>query len=305
MENPFKNTIAVMLSQHRFGITRKVKPEEARAVSQATGETCNENAVSLAKRLLKSPQYDAIMRLDAGIRTRLHELSVPSVLRDGVVLVSLDFFERVREELRIYQRTRESMVAAFCSSYSDAVAEARETLGSLFDSSQYPPVDYVRGRFSVEVQYVGFDVSEGLKSIDENLYQREKEKLQECMAEAAREIRLGMRAALADLVGHLGQVLSGEREGGKPKILRDSAVNNISDWLDLFEGRNVTGDQELARMVEQCRSLINGIGSPENLRTSAGLRQEVAFKTARIKEALDDLVTELPARRMSLEDDAA
>lgn len=302
LKNPFENTIAVAVHQHRFGLTRKVSDDDARVVTQETGESLPPEAIAMSKRLLKSPSYDAIMSLDSRIRGRLADLSVPSVLQNAVVLVTFEMFSIVRRELEEYQRIRAQRVREFIADYEKAIEEARITLGSLFKANEYPSARDVEARFSVDVQYVQFGVAEGLKSIDQQLFNEEKQRLEATMREAALEMRTGMRAALSELVGHLREKLSGTGENGRPKILRESAVQNLNEWLDMFSLRDVTGDQELKNLVERLRGTLKGVDT-KSLRDDNAARLKVRSELELAKGRLDSLVAEQPSRKFSFGED--
>lgn len=54
--NPFEGTIAIKVSKHSFGIHRKVKNYEAKAVTQ-DGSTVDEKAILMTKKLLECKEY--------------------------------------------------------------------------------------------------------------------------------------------------------------------------------------------------------------------------------------------------------
>jgi hypothetical protein len=303
IKSPFENTIGVMLSQHKWGTQRKVRSNEARAVT-LDGERVSEEAVALSKKLIRSDEYDAIGSLDGAIRTELEKLSVPSVLRKGVILIPFLLFEQAMTKLVEYQEQRRVLVSRFADSYERAVDRARETLGpSLFRSEQYPSARVIANKFWVDVSTVDFNVSGNLKTLNRKLWEEERAKLQANMREATEEIRSVLRASLLDLVGHLSERLSGENEDGKPKIFRDASIKNLNEWLELFSARNVTDDQDLDELVQRCRQAMVGVDA-EDLRKRTDIRKETASNLQTIKAQLDTMMVNSPSRKFSFDDDA-
>lgn len=99
---------------------------------------------------------------------------------------------------------------------------------------------------------------------------------------------------LAKLVSHLAERLSGQ-EDGKPKIFRDSAVENLSEFFGRFRHLNVRSSEQLDQLVVQARQTVRGI-EPQQLRDNASLRQHVATQLAGVQATLDGLLVDRPRR---------
>ena len=96
--------------------------------------------------------------------------------------------------------------------------------------------------------------------------------------EAIRLAEEAFTSELAKLVSHLGERLSGQ-EDGKPKVFRDSAVENLQEFFQRFRSLNVGSSQQLDELVAQAQRVVSGV-DPQALRTNVVLRQEVATQLA-------------------------
>ena len=298
-KNVFDRSIAICISMHKWGIRRKVSSNDVSVTDAIEGELVSPETIAMSKQLINSPEYDAIGSLDMGIRNEIARLALPaSMLRKGMYLVPIASLERVEAMIFEYTYRRNQLVDDFISCYGQAVQRARETLGPLFHDDQYPDSGAVRAAFAVKVSYVSFEVPGKLRSISEQLYNREKAKLQATIEQAGDEIKRGMREALAQLVGHLQAKLSETRPDGRPAIFRDSAVQNIKDWLELLPSRNILDDTDLDKLAAKARGLLDGVAASD-LRTDRNLRERVAGQIAVIKTELDGLVTSQPIRKFS------
>src|SRR5262249_18260708 len=94
----------------------------------------------------------------------------------------------------------------------------------------------------------------------------------------------------------LSERISGH-DDGKPKIFRDSAVDNLTDFFQRFTQLNVRSSQQLEDLVAHAQQVVRGI-EPQNLRDSASLRQDVAKQLAGVQSALDGLLVERPRRNI-------
>ena len=101
-----------------------------------------------------------------------------------------------------------------------------------------------RREFGFSWQYVSFGVPDQLKGISREVWEQEREKAAQRMAEASAEIQ--------QVFGSRWRSLSstwptGLKEGadGKPLRFKETTVSNLVEFLTNFEFRNVTDDAEL------------------------------------------------------------
>ena len=125
---------------------------------------------------------------------------------------------------------------------------------------------------------------------------------QECQRVAARfdeAIQLAEQAfidELRQLVSHLHERLTGQVDG-KPKIFRDSAVENLSEFFERFRRLNVRSNAELEELVAQCDQVVQGV-EPQSLRDNQGLRQAIARELSEVQTSLDGLLVSRPRRNI-------
>ena len=101
---------------------------------------------------------------------------------------------------------------------------------------------------------------------------------------------------LGRLVNHLAERLSGG-EDGRPKIFRDSAVNNLAEFFQRFKELNVGSNDQLDRLVIRCEELMNGV-QPQGLRDNDSLRRSLSTNLSTVQSSLDQLLVDRPRRRI-------
>ena len=99
---------------------------------------------------------------------------------------------------------------------------------------------------------------------------------------------------LSKLVSHLTDRLAGQ-EDGKPKVFRDSAVENLTEFFGRFRQLNIHSSAELDQLVERAQGVLAGV-QPQDLRDSAARRQQVASQMAAVQASLDGLLMDRPRR---------
>ena len=135
-----------------------------------------------------------------------------------------------------------------------------------------------------------------LRRLAPQLYAAEAVRVSARFDEAVQLAEQAFTEELAKLVSHLTERLSGA-EDGKPKIFRDSAVENLREFFDRFRSLNIRSSEQLDALVSDARRIVSGV-EPQALRDSAGLRQEIATRLSTVQASLDGLLVERPRRNL-------
>jgi cell division septum initiation protein DivIVA len=292
--NIMDKAVCLVLRIHSIGNHRKVS-------SSSVEVDADRDLINVQKTLIDADELRAIQSLDGETRRELYNLCLPSMFREGVYLTPIELIERVEDKLQKYAKQREVLLDKLIAVYPQRLKEAEERLRTLFNPADYPSASRLRGQFTVDWQYVQFGTPTKLKSISSEMFQREREKAEAKWAEATVEVQQVLRAAMAELVNHMADRLSG-KEDGKKKVFRNTLVSNMKEFLDTFGARNIADDKALAALVEKAKSLVDGV-DPDTLRKNDGLRDSVQAGFAEIKKSLDTMIVERPKRAFSLEDE--
>ena len=101
---------------------------------------------------------------------------------------------------------------------------------------------------------------------------------------------------LARLVEHLSERLSGT-DDGKPKVFRDTAVTNLTEFFERFRQLNVRSNADLDALVVNAQRIVQGI-EPQRLRDNISLRQHVSSQMAVVQAGLDQILVDRPRRNI-------
>lgn len=293
-EDVLSKALVLSVSIGKLGIRRTLRKDQVDV-------DADKDLIAASKKLIDSPEYDAISTLDSEIRNWLYSRCLKTKwLKDGMYLAPLAAIEMIDAQVQAFAARRAELVQAFMARYDKAREDAATRLRTVFSERDYPSAAEAARKFYFEWEYITVaPPSEG--AVSREIYERESAKIQGRMAQAAEEITYAMRDAMKQLVSNLADRLSGEREGGKPKIFRDSAITNITDFLDTFAARNICNDSELEKLVAQARQVLNGV-TPDQLRKQEPLREIVAKQMASINEALGELTKDAPIRAIEFDD---
>ena len=120
------------------------------------------------------------------------------------------------------------------------------------------------------------------------------------MAEAYTEVLQVLREAMVELVAHLRTRLA-DQPDGTPLRLRESTVQKLADFLDTFDFRNVTNDEELKEQVERARALLAGT-TTDAIRNAAELRARVREGMTEIAGRLESMLADRVGRKFRLDE---
>ena len=287
-----RKTVCIKVRLSTMGNTRKVSTSQIEA-------DADKDLLRVSKHLVDSAELKAIGRFDGEIRRFLYNICLPFEI--GIHLLPITALETVEHRLRQFAEGRKQLVAAFISAYPGLCQDAAKRLRGLYNPADYPPVEDVTKEFGFSWQYVSFGVPDQLKGISREVWEQEREKAAQRMAESSAEIQQVLRESMAKLVQHMADRLK-EGQDGKPLRFKETTVSNLVEFLTNFEFRNVTDDTELQAMVAQARQLLQGV-SADDLRATGDLRTKVQQGMADIAAQLDTMMAKTGGRKFRFDEE--
>jgi hypothetical protein len=279
------------------------KPGNHRKLSASLVEVdADKDLISAQKMLLSSEHLKTIDHYDGEIRRFLYNTCLPSLFKDGIYLVPIALIEEVEAKLTAFADKRKQLVAAFLDAYPALIEDAKTRLRAAFNSGDYPLTERLEMSFRMDWRFVAFSVPGTLKTVSRELFRKEQEKAANAWAETMEEVRTLLRTHMAELVKHMVERLSGTGKDGKPKVFKNTLVTNLTEFLNAFDTRNLTDDQELSHIVTRARELLSGVDA-QTLRTSQALRNSLRDGFCTLQGTLDTLVIARPSRAFSFTDE--
>lgn len=289
-----RKTVCIKVRLSTMGNTRKVSTSQIEA-------DADKDLLRVSKHLVDSVELKAIGRFDGEIRRFLYNICLPFEI--GIHLLPIAALETVEHRLRQFAEDRKQLVGAFIAAYPSLCQDAAKRLRGLYNPADYPPIEDVTKEFGFSWQYVSFGVPDQLKGISREVWEQEREKAAQRMAEASAEIQQVLRESMAKLVQHMADRLK-EGQDGKPLRFKETTVSNLVEFLTNFEFRNVTDDTELQTLVAQARQLLQGI-SADDLRATGDLRAKVQQGMVDIAAQLDTMMAKTGGRKFRFEEEEA
>lgn len=255
----------------------------------------------VSKALLDSPELDAVKHHDNSLRKWLNNICLPFLDWPGVLVVPKTVTQRVWSRLRQHREERHELVASFIALYPQLKEKAKQELGSLYVEGDYPPIEEIAQRFRFYWTIRTFETPESLREISEELFEEQKAATQAQFSAAMEEISSVLRTKAFELFDHLREKLQ-DTADGKPKVLRESTIIALKEFMDNFDFRNLSNDTQLAEQIQKARELL-GDEDASTLRSSNELRAKVKKGMEELTGTLSTMVEEQPIRKFRLDED--
>jgi hypothetical protein len=244
---------AVRIAFVWFGVRKTLTPEQKSQAADTFGAAGE--YVSAAKKLLDTshPSFKLVTSTRGRILNFWRGLSLPYP-EPGIRLIRQDDVAAFNVQMTTLQAELAEAVAELDRRYDDLKQAARRRLGSLYNVTDYP--DSLVDLFGVSWDFPAFDPPSYLRQVSPELYEQESRRITARFEEAVQLAEQAFTEEFSKVVAHLTERLAGQ-EDGKPKVFRDSAVENLREFFDRFRHLNVRSSDELDRLVEQSQQIIH------------------------------------------------
>jgi hypothetical protein len=289
---------AVKVSFSWLGTRRSLSDAQTRQA--ATQFDADAELVSAYKKLIdtKHPAFKAVNQVKSQVVNYWRGITMPYPT-EGVRLIKRDDIEGFNRRMQEFRDALQAAVANLQLEYETLKARARENLGALYDSADYPAS--LEGEFSINWEYPPVEPPRYLMNFNPELYEQEQARIQQRFEQAVAMAESSFAEQLQQLVSRLIERLT-DKSDGTPKTFRNTTVENFREFYEQFKRLNIRGNTELDALVSRANDLVAGV-DPQDLRDSATRRQELKEQMDEVRSTLDDLLANQPRRRVMRMDD--
>jgi hypothetical protein len=284
---------AVKLSFSWMGTQRKLS--DAQTQQAANTFEASTDLLTASKRLIdtKTPAYRELTLIKSQATGYWRSVTLPYP-QEGIRLIKQSDVAAFEEKMREYKDRLAAAAANLQLEYESLKEAARGKLGALYNPSDYPAS--LEGVFNIAWEYPSVEPPNYLMTFNPELYAQEQSRVHQRFETAVMMAEDAFATRLEELIAHLVERLTDEPDGTK-KTFKSSAVENFREFYEEFRRMNVRSNAELERLIGQANNLVSGVDVKE-LRKNNDLRQNLTQQMTEVKQALDNLVTNAPRRRI-------
>lgn len=258
------NSMLVDLVINKWGATKQDNKVSAEVEVQhaATG------AGKYVKYLIDKGHLAELNSLASEARTYHNSMTLAWTDKGQRILPSalfMDYRAGIQTRRDKYRAARDKFLAV----YPQLVHDARNRLGTMYDPSEYPSVDELRGAFDITVEFLPVpDAKDFRVDVAE-------ETRNEIQAQITDTVNARVEKAVQGCWTRTREVLEriSKQCNDKKGRIYDSLMENAQDLVNVLSGLNITNNPEIAQMEKDIRALIV---PADMIRNSPATRQRVA-----------------------------
>lgn len=276
-----------------LGVRKSLNLEQKSQAADTFG--AEHKFLSAGKKLLDTshPAFKAVTSVRSRALSYWKGVSLPYP-ESGIRLIRQHTVESFSQNMHDLKAELEEAVEELEYHYSELRSAARNRLGSLYESGDYPAS--LRGWFDMAWDFPSVEPPNYLKQLAPQLYEQEAARISAKFDEAVQLAEQAFTDEFSKLVSHLTERLSGA-DDGKPKVFRDSAIENLESFFQRFRRLNIHSSGQLDQLVDDAQKVVKGI-APSQLRSSDSLRQQVATQLSSVQSVLDGMLVDRPRRNI-------
>ena len=284
---------AARLSFTWLGVRKSLSTQQKDQAADSFG--AEGKFLSAGKKLLDTshPAFKAVTTVKGRAINYWKGVSLPFP-EPGIRLIRRDSVDRFDRQMEEFREELQLAVDELNGHYDELRQAARQRLGALFNPADY--VSSLTDAFSIEYDYPSVEPPEYLSQLSPELYEQECQRVQSRFDEAVELAEQAFTEELSRLIEHITERLHGETDG-RPKVFRDTAVTNLTEFFDRFRSLNVRSNAQLDELVGRAQQTLRGI-EPQRLRDSPTLRQRIATQLTSVQSSLDGLLVDRPRRNI-------
>lgn len=279
---------SAMLVELTISCWTGVKKDKGASEEVVANKHATRGVASVNKKLLGDcAELDTIQKFAANVRNMHYNATLPWSDMGPRLLTTSKYF-KYNADFSALQGEFDRLVDRFLQAYAWEITQAQVKLGDLFNASEYPDTETLRGKFKFRLNYLPLpdagdwrvDVGNEARSVLREQYEKAYE---ERLNGAMNDIWTRLHGTLTTL----SRQLADQTEDGKTPKIYASVFDRMLEIIDLMETCNVTGDATMQLMQRRLSMAFRGI-TVEAVKEDNALRRET-------KRALDDAIKALPS----------
>ena len=282
---------AVRVSFTWLGVRKTLTPDQKAQAAESFG--AEGQFLSAGKKLIdtRHPAYKAVTAIRSKVVAYWRSLSLPFP-EPGLRLIRQDQVDTFHRQLASYRDELNDAVHILDQHFDELKGAAQHRLGRLFNPADYPAS--LSGLFAVDWDFPSITPPDYLLQLNPALYEQERARMTARFEEAVRLAESAFTEEFAKLVAHLTERLQAA-PGEEPKVFRDSAIENLTEFFARFKSLNVRSNAQLDELVATAQKAVRGV-QPQALRDNQTLRQQIAGQLTAVGATLDSLLVNRPRR---------
>lgn len=279
---------SAMLVELTISCWTGVKKDKGASEEVVANKHATRGVASVNKKLLGDcAELDTLQKFAANVRNLHYNSTLPWSDMGPRLLTTSKYF-KYNADFSALQGEFDRLVGKFLQAYAWEITQAQVKLGDLFNASEYPDTETLRGKFKFQLNFLPLpDAGDWRVDVGNEAQSALREQYEKAYEERLQGAMNDIWARLHGTLTMLSRQLSDQTEDGKTPKIYASVFDRMLDIIDLMETCNMTGDTTMQLMQRRLSMAFRGI-TVEAVKEDNALRRET-------KRALDDAIKALPS----------
>ena len=230
------------------------------------------------KTLLTCPAIKKLSKLKGIIRNQIvNPLGAPYEV--GLRIMPTSLSDKLEHDYAEAEQQWEDHKQELRGEVAKAIESAKRRLGDAFNPSDYPTIEEIVGKFTLDIGYTLLSDTTDFRF--DNLSDDRNEKLrvniESGVNTAINDAMATVEERLVDTVRHLGEVCNKYGHDAKGKVVgrfKDSTVTKVTELAKILPHLNLTDDPRITHAAKQLKATLATI-TPDGIKNSTGERSRV------------------------------
>lgn len=278
---------SALLAELSIGVWEGRKQDKKASSTITTLNNANKKAARVTKDLLVDCEELKAVKKYAQTMRDFHRNSTMPWSNMGHRLLTNSYFLDYDRHMKVMMENFAKLVEEFLSVYSWEVTATQVKLGDMYNPSEYPSVDVLRGKFKCRLNYMPVpdcndfrvDVNTEAKAVLEQSYSKfYAEQLTSAMADVGKRV--------LEPLQNMSKMLD-YGNGVKATGFHHTLVDNTLAVVDVLKACNLSQDPRLEQIRSRLSAALRGV-------TTDGLRKD-PYLRAETKRNVDEIIKTLPS----------
>jgi hypothetical protein len=247
--------------------------------------------VRTKKRIINSDSQKRLKSLRNRMRRTLRQYTLNSLFRPGVYAIPITYVPQLEDALKKASQELEEIRADLKTEWPAIIKDAKKRLGDMFDASDYLLPDAEAEKLKFSYRYIPIAETPGiLKSVAADIYQEDLERSKTEVTAELEAFRAHLRGALIQIIEGMRKTLT--KPDGQRRVFGKRFFKNLNEFMQTFDGRNLSDDGELEKLVGELKLVAAGHKNPKLLKSDKAMQKKLDKSLEKIDESLKAMVAD-------------
>jgi hypothetical protein len=208
-------------------------------------------------------------------------LSIDYPPEEGIRLIRRELISEFVAEMNKLRAELQEAAVELNGQFEEIIHEGKLRRGVAFRREDYPAT--LLDAFDITYTFPSVECASEIRTLNPQLWVQECARFRENLDESLHKAELVYLERMDEMIEFLLEKLQPNPDPEKKVILRESALSNIAEFIDVFRKTNIGANEKIQELVKRLE-MITGTTTIEVLRRSRDASQRLSEHLTRLRE---------------------